>query len=141
MCHNQERPESDPNGVKPLDTSLAEHCHDEETGDTLGNDETDLHSQIDQETTASVKKAKAHRTFLEVVFNDAQVSSPQTEQPDAQEKKAAHVAKLEAMIKMADSPETTEIHKSLTAELTRVTKTAKSQPNSVRLEKNVAWIA
>ena len=94
-------------------------------------------SQTDQETTASAQKAKAHCTFLEVVLNDAQVSSPQTEQPDAQEKKAAHVARLEAMIKMADSPKTTEIHKSLTPELARVTKTAKSQPNSVRL----AWIA
>ena len=48
--------------------------------------------------------------------------------------------KLEAMIMMADSPKTSEIHKSLTAELARVTKTAKAQPNSVRLEKKVAWI-
>ena len=47
---------------------------------------------------------------------------------------------LEAMIKMADSPETSEIHKSLTAELARMVKTAKAQPNSVRLEKRVAWI-
>ena len=94
-------------------------------------------SHTDQETTASAQKAKTQRTFLEVVPNDAQVSSPQTEQPDAQEKKAAHVARREAMIKMADSPETIEIHKSLTAESARVTKTAKSQPNSVRL----AWIA
>ena len=56
-------------------------------------------SQTDQETTACAQKAKAHRTFLEIVLNDAQVSSPQSEQPDAQEKKAAHVARLEAMIK------------------------------------------
>ena len=37
-------PKSDPNGVKPLDTSLAELYHDEETGETLGNDESDLHA-------------------------------------------------------------------------------------------------
>ena len=54
---------------------------------------------------------------------------------------AAHVARLEAMIKMADTPETTEIHKSLTAELAGVTKTTKPQPSSVKLEKKVAWIA
>ena len=27
LRHDQERPKSDPNGVKPMDTSLAEHCY------------------------------------------------------------------------------------------------------------------
>ena len=92
-------------------------------------------SQTDQASTASTQKTKAHRAFLEAVFNnDTPMSSPRAEQPEAQEKKAAHVARLEAMIKMAETPETTEIHK-------RVTKTTKPQPSSVKLEKKVAWIA
>ena len=40
LCHDQERPKSEPNGVKPMDTSLAVHCHDDETGETHGNDES-----------------------------------------------------------------------------------------------------
>ena len=51
------------------------------------------------------------------------------------------MARLEAMINMANTPEMTELHKSLSAELARVTKTAKSPPNSVMLEKKLAWIA
>ena len=98
-------------------------------------------NQTDQELTDSDQKAKTHRNFLEVVLNDAQVPSPRTEQPEDQEKKAAHVARLEAMVNMANTPEMTEFHKSLSAELARVRKTAKSQPNSVRLEKKLAWIA
>ena len=32
------------NCVKPMDTSLAEHSNEEESGETLGNDESDLHA-------------------------------------------------------------------------------------------------
>ena len=95
----------------------------------------------DPGTVDSEQKTKAHRTFLEVVLSDTQATSPRSEQPDDQEKKAAHVARLEAMIKMADTPETSEFHKTLTAELARVTKTVKSPPNSVKLERKMAWIA
>ena len=97
--------------------------------------------QTDQELIDSDQKVKAHRTVLEVVLNDAQVPSTRTEQLEDQEKKAAHVARLEAMINMANTPEMTELHKSLSAELARVRKTAKSQPNGVRLEKKLAWNA
>ena len=44
LCYDQERPKSVPNGVKPMDTSLTEHYNDEETGETLDNDESDLHA-------------------------------------------------------------------------------------------------
>ena len=97
--------------------------------------------QTDQEVIDSDRKVKAHRTFLEAVLNDAPVPCPRTEQLEDQEKKAAHVTRLEAMIDMANTPEMAELHKSLSAELARVTKTVKSQPNSVRLEKKLAWIA
>ena len=97
--------------------------------------------QTDQEMIDSDHKVKAHRIFLEAVLNDAPVPSPRTEQLEDQEKKAAHVTRLEAMINMANTPEMAELHKSLSAELARVTKTVKSQPNSVRLEKKLAWIA
>ena len=100
--------------------------------------------QTDQEMTDSEHKGKAHRdahrVFLEAVLYDAPVPSPRTEQLEDQEKKAAHVTRLEAMINMANTPEMTELHKSLSAELARVTKTAKLQPSSVRLEKKLAWI-
>ena len=35
LCHDQERPKGEPNGVKPLDTSFAAQSHDDETGETL----------------------------------------------------------------------------------------------------------
>ena len=38
----QERPKSDPNGVKATDTGLVEYNKDDDTGETLGN-ESDLH--------------------------------------------------------------------------------------------------
>ena len=41
LCYDQERSQSDPNGVKPMDTSLAEHYNEEETGETPENDESD----------------------------------------------------------------------------------------------------
>ena len=41
----------------------------------------------DQELTDSDQKVKAHRTFLEVVLNDAQVPSTRTEQLEDQEKR------------------------------------------------------
>ena len=44
LCYDQKRPKRDPNGVKPMETSLAEHHNDDETGETLGNDESDLHA-------------------------------------------------------------------------------------------------
>ena len=44
LCYDQTRPKRDPNGVKPMETSLAEHHNDDETGETLGNDESDLHA-------------------------------------------------------------------------------------------------
>ena len=31
LCHDQEHPKSDPNWVKPMDTSLAEHYHDDKS--------------------------------------------------------------------------------------------------------------
>ena len=65
----------------------------------------------------------AHRVFLEAVLFDAPVPRPRTEQLEDQEKKAAHVTRLEAMINMANTPEMTELHESLSAELARVTKT------------------
>ena len=111
-----------------------------QTAETSPPSSQDL-NMSDPETVDSEQKTKAHRTFLEVVLGDTQVTSPRSEQPDDQEKKVAHVARLEAMIKMADTPETSEFHKTLTAELARVTKTAKSQPNSVKLERKLAWIA
>ena len=61
--------------------------------------------QTDQEMTDSEHKGKAHRDarriFLEAVLYDAPVPSPRTEQLEDQEKKAAHVTRLEAMINMA----------------------------------------
>ena len=97
--------------------------------------------QTDQEMIDSDHKVKAHRTFLEAVLNDAPVPCLRTEQLEDQEKKAAHATRLEAMINMANTPEMAELHKSLSAELARVTKTVKSPPNSVRLEKKLAWNA
>ena len=44
LCHDQKRPKSDPNDVKPMDRSLAEHYNGDETGETSGNDESDLHA-------------------------------------------------------------------------------------------------
>ena len=34
----------DPNGVKPIETSLAQHYNHDETGETLDNDESGLHA-------------------------------------------------------------------------------------------------
>ena len=42
LFDDQERPKSDPNGVKAMDTGLVEHYGDEETRETLGS-ESDLH--------------------------------------------------------------------------------------------------
>ena len=33
LCYDQKRPKRDPNGVKPMETSLAEHVNDDETGE------------------------------------------------------------------------------------------------------------
>ena len=44
LCNDQNRSKGDPNCVKPMDTSLAEHSNEEESGETLGNDESDLHA-------------------------------------------------------------------------------------------------
>ena len=72
--------------------------------------------QTDQEMTDSEHKGKAHRDahriFLEAVLYDAPVPSPRTGQLEDQEKKAAHVTRLEAMTNMANTPEMTELHKS-----------------------------
>ena len=40
LCYDQIRPKNVPNGVEPMDTSLAEHCSEEETVETLGSDES-----------------------------------------------------------------------------------------------------
>ena len=44
QCYDQKSPTGDPNGVKPMDRSLAEHYNEEESGQTLGNGESDLHA-------------------------------------------------------------------------------------------------
>ena len=44
LRYDRKRPKSDPTGVKPMDTSLTERYNDDETGETLGNDESDLHA-------------------------------------------------------------------------------------------------
>ena len=43
LCHDQKRPKSDPNGVKPMDRSLAEQYNGDET-ETSGNVESVLHA-------------------------------------------------------------------------------------------------
>ena len=44
LCYDQNRSKADPTGVKPMDTSLAEHCNEEESGEALSNVESDLHA-------------------------------------------------------------------------------------------------
>ena len=44
LCYDEMRPKSDPNGIKAMDTSLAENYNDDETGEILDNDESDLHA-------------------------------------------------------------------------------------------------
>ena len=44
LCYDQRLPKRDPNGVKPVETSLAEHYNHDETGETLDNDESGLHA-------------------------------------------------------------------------------------------------
>ena len=42
LCYDQKRSKGDPNGVKPMDTSHAEHYNEDKSGEILGNDESDL---------------------------------------------------------------------------------------------------
>ena len=44
LCNDQKRSKGDPSCVKPMDSSLPEHSNEEESGETLGNDECDLHA-------------------------------------------------------------------------------------------------
>ena len=44
LCNDRKRSKCDPNCVKPMDTSLAEHSNEEDSGETCGNDESDLHA-------------------------------------------------------------------------------------------------
>ena len=59
LCYDQKRSKGDPHGVKPMDTSLAEHCNDENKGETLGNDESDLHALKGRRQKAKGKRQKA----------------------------------------------------------------------------------
>ena len=98
--------------------------------------------QTDREMTDSEHKGTAHRDahhiFLEAVLYDTPVPSPRTEQLEDQEKKAAYVTRLEAMINMANNPEMTELHKSLSAELARVTKTVKITAEQCEAGKDIS---
>ena len=60
LCYDQKRAKGDPHGAKPMHTSLAKHYNEEESGETLGNDESNLHALQGKGTCKGLKGQCVH---------------------------------------------------------------------------------